>query len=74
MGQKYVTKYVVDLKIEPAITEIRIYADENGTIRIPVEYRSDVTYGASVKSLAVTLYSEGVMLNDRIASFLNAAR
>lgn len=73
LGQKYVTKYVVDLEIEPAITEIRIYADENGTIRIPVEYRSDVTYGASVKSLAVTLYSEGVMSNDRIASFLNAA-
>jgi transposase len=72
-GQKYATKYVVDLKVEPVITEIRIYADKNGIIRIPEEYRSDVTYGPNVKALAVSLYSEGVMSNDRIAAFLNAA-
>lgn len=68
-----VKKYVLDLAVEPVITEIRIYADENGNIRIPAEYRSDVTYGENVKALAVSLYSEGVMSNDRIASFLNAA-
>ena len=72
-GQKYVTKYVVDLAVEPVITEVRIYADENGVLCIPAEYRSDVTYGANIKALAVSLYSEGVMSNDRIASFLNAA-
>ena len=55
------------------ITGIRIYADEDGQFHIPVEYRSDVTYGADVKALAVSLYSEGVMSNDRIAAFLNAA-
>lgn len=69
----YVTKYVVDLDVMPLITEVRIYADQNGRLHIPPEYRSDVTYGAGVKALAVTLYSEGVMSNDRIASFLNAA-
>ena len=42
-GQKYVTKYVVDLAVEPVITEVRIYADENGVLRIPAEYRSDVS-------------------------------
>ena len=72
-GQKYVTKYVVDLMTEPVITEIRIYADKDGVFRIPAEYRSDVTYGVNVKALAVSLYSEGVMSNDRIASFLNSA-
>lgn len=72
-GQDYVTKYVVDLNVEPVITEIRIYADENGNFSIPVQYRSDVTYGGNVKALAVSLYSEGVMSNDRIAAFLNAA-
>ena len=71
--QNYVKKYVLDLAVEPVITEIRIYADKNGIIRIPAEYRSDVTYGANVKALAVSLYSEGVMSNDRIAAFLNAA-
>ena len=72
-GDNYVKKYVVDLAVEPVITEIRIYADETGNIHIPQEYRSDVTYGTTVKALAVALYSEGVMSNDRIASFLNAA-
>lgn len=72
-GKKHVTKYVVDLAVEPIITEIHIYADENGILRIPSEYYSDVTYGANLKALAVSLYSEGVMSNDRIASFLNAA-
>lgn len=72
-GEKFVTKYIVDLEAEPVITEIRIYPDEAGVLRIPAEYRSDVTYGANVKALAVSLYSEGVMSNDRIAAFLNAA-
>lgn len=70
---KYITKYVVDLKTETFITEVRIYADENGKFNIPTQYRSDVTYGENVKALAVALYSEGVMANDRIAAFLNAA-
>lgn len=72
-GQKYITKYVIDLAVEPLITEVRIYADKKGIIHIPEKYRSDVTYGTNVKALAVSLYSEGVMSNDRIASFLNAA-
>lgn len=69
----YITKYVVDLSVEPIITEIRIYADEKGNFSILTQYRSDVTYGENVKALAVSLYSEGVMLNNRIASFLNSA-
>jgi len=69
----YITKYVVDLNVSPVITEIRIYADAMGKYHIPEAYRSDVTYGAAVKSLAVSLYGEGVMSNERIAAFLNAA-
>lgn len=70
---KYITKYVIDLKTETVITEVRIYEDEHGKFHIPTQYRSDVTYGENVKALAVSLYSEGVMSNDRIAAFLNAA-
>lgn len=72
-GQDYITKYVIDLSTETVITEVRIYADENGKFLIPAQYHSDVTYGGNVKALAVSLYSEGVMSNDRIAAFLNAA-
>ena len=72
-AEKYITKYVMDLNAETVVTEIRIYADEQGRFNIPAQYRSDVTYGENVKALAVALYSEGVMSNDRIAAFLNAA-
>lgn len=64
---------MVDPKAETVITEVRIYADETGKFNIPTEYRSDVTYGENVKALAISPYSEGVMANDRIGAFLNAA-
>ena len=73
ISKQYITKYVMDLEVKPLITEIRIYADKHGHYDIPFEYRSDVVYGVNVKAMAVALYSEGVMANDRIASFLNAA-
>ena len=50
--KNYVTKYVMDLSVAPVITEVRIYPDENGHFSIPPEYRSDVTYGANIKSMA----------------------
>lgn len=69
---RYITKYVVDLDIEEMITEIRIYANDKGRFEIPEKYYSDVTYGDTVKGLAINLYSEGVMANDRIAGFINS--
>lgn len=53
------------MEIMPVATEVRIYADANGKYIIPEEYRSSVTYDSCVKSLAMMLYSEGVMANDR---------
>lgn len=70
---KYVTKYVAGLKTETVVTEVRIYADEQGKFNILPQYRSGVTYGENVKALAAVLYGEGVMANDRIAAFLNFA-
>lgn len=72
-SQPYIVKYVVDLDVRTVVTEVRIHADENGKYSIPKEYYSDVTYGSNVKALTAALYSEGVMSNDRIASFLNTA-
>ena len=71
-GKTYITKYKIDIDVAPVITEIRIYADGEGRYAVPAQYRSDVVYGANVKAMAVALYSEGVMSNDRIAAFLNA--
>lgn len=71
--QPYIVKYVIDLDVRTVITEVRIHADKTGKYSIPKEYYSDVTYGSNVKALTAALYSEGVMSNERIASFLNTA-
>lgn len=68
----YVSKYVIDLQILPIATELRFYADKTGKIAIPKEYQSDVIYGPVIKSIAVDLYSEGAVSNDRICEFINA--
>lgn len=68
----YVSRYVIDLQILPTATELRFYADESGKIVIPKEYQSDVIYGPLIKSIAVDLYSEGAVSNDRICEFINA--
>ena len=67
------TRYELDLEIQPVIREIRIYADAEGKLEIPEQYYSAVTYGETIRALAVNLYGEGVLSNDRIAAFLNEA-
>lgn len=69
----YVVRYVIDLRVQPVIREIQIYKDADGKYPIPEKYRSEVVYGSTVRALAVDLYSEGGMSNDRIAAFLNDA-
>lgn len=65
-------KYEIDLDVASLTTEIQIYVDEKGHFSILPEYHRDVVNGPNVKAMAVALYSEGVMANDRIASFLDA--
>lgn len=69
---KYVGRYIVDVDITLNVTEVRIYADVDGKFMVPEEYRSSVTYGSTIRAIAVDLYSEGVMSNDRIAELINA--
>lgn len=68
----YVTRYRLDLSVKATAAEIRIHADKDGKYNIPDEYRADLSYGNTIKAIAAFLYSEGVVCNDRIATFLNS--
>lgn len=46
--------------------------NEDGKFHIPDEYRADVSYGSTIKAVAAFLYSEGVVANDRICTFINS--
>ncbi len=68
----YAVRYVLDLDVTATATEVRVHADKDGKYQIPAEYRSEVTYGPNVRAMAACLYSEGVMSNDRICTFINS--
>ncbi len=71
-GRPYITRYRLDLDIKTTATEIRIYADDAGKFQIPPELKGDVTYGKNIQAIAAFLYSEGVVANDRICTFINS--
>lgn len=68
----YITRYRLDLDIKVTAAEIRIHADENGKFHVPGELKSEVFYGENIRSIAAFLYSEGVVANDRICTFINS--
>ena len=71
-GRPYITRYRLDLDVKVVATELRIYADDAGKFQISPEWKGDVTYGESIKAIAAFLYSEGVVANDRICTFINS--
>ena len=71
-GRPYITRYRLDLDVKTVATEIRIYADDAGRFQIPPEWKGDVTYGKTIRGIAAFLYSEGVVANDRICTFINS--
>lgn len=70
-GKVYKSRYVIDLEIRTVVREYRFYADSYDKISIPRDFNSEVIYGNMVKAIAVDLYSQGVMANDRIRDFIN---
>ncbi len=71
-GRPYVARYRLDLDVRTVATEIRIHADDAGKYQVPPELKGDVTYGKGIRAVAAFLYSEGVVANDRIRTFLNS--
>ena len=65
-----VIKLVVDLRIVPCVTEHQFYPGKDGRLDIPAELQSDVSYGKTIRGMAVYLYSVGVVANERIRDFL----
>ena len=71
-SDRYESRYVLDLKIRPTVTEFRFYRDKYASYNIPADFNSPVTYGSNIKSICTLLYSEGVVSNDRIQSIINS--
>ena len=69
---KYVSKYVVDIRVKAVVTEHRFYADGSGRVEIPREYRGDVQYGEGLKTLVTALAGQGIVASNRIVELIEA--
>ena len=70
-GSHYIVKYVVDIKVVPVVTEIRIHPDANSKVVIPPELRSDVTYGVGIQALTILLFGQHIVAIDRIGELFS---
>lgn len=68
---EYVSKYILDVKIQIIANEHRFYKDENGKYNIPKEFQTDVQYGNELKTLCTVLNTEGIVALDRLTNFVS---
>lgn len=71
-SDRYVTRYIVDVKVVPVITEYRIYQNKQGRFDIPADLGTQAVYGNRLKTFVIALYGIGVVSNNRIADFIRS--
>jgi len=69
---KYVSKYVLDIKVAVVAKEYRFYLDEYGKYNIPKEFQPNVQYGNELKTICSILNTEGIVAIDRLTDFVNS--
>lgn len=65
---RYVSKYIIDMRLETIATEHRFY----GNVSIPAELRPEAQYGSGIKTLAVNLAGQGLVSWNRIVDMVAA--
>ncbi len=69
--KEYISKYILDLKVNVVAKEYRFYKDKNGKYNIPKEFKIDVQYGNEIKTLCTVLNTEGIVALDRLTNFVS---
>ena len=64
-------KYKIELEIKPYVEKHIFKYDEKSNDKLPKEYKTDVTYGNSIKSLYIELGAYNVISYNRFSDFLN---
>ena len=67
-GGEYISKFVIDVKVETTAVEHRFY---DGA-KIPLELRPDVQYGDELKAFCATLAGQGLVSSNRIVDMISA--
>ena len=69
--KEYISKYILDIKVDVIAKEYRFYKDKKGKYNIPKEFKTDVQYGEELKTMCAILNTEGVVALDRLTNFVS---
>ena len=70
-SNEYISKYILDLKIDVIAKEYRFFKDKNGKYNIPKEFYANVQYGNELKTMCAVLNTEGIVALDRLSDFVS---
>ena len=70
-SNEYISKYVLDLKVNVIAKEYRFFKDKNGKYNIPKEFYANVQYGNELKTMCAILNTEGIVALDRLSDFIS---
>jgi len=71
-SEKYISKYVLDIKVAVVAKEYRFYLDKFGKYNIPKEFQPNAQYGNELKTMCSILNTEGIVAIDRLTDFVNS--
>ena len=69
--EEYISKYVIDLKVDIVAKEYRFYKNDKGKYNIPKEFYANVQYGNKLKTMCSVLNTEGIVALDRLSNFVS---
>lgn len=72
VNNKYISKYILDIKVTAVATEYRIHANEQGIFVVPKELQSDVQYGNELKSISSFLNTHCNLAFNKVTEFVNS--
>ena len=70
-SREYVSKYVLDLKVDIIAKEYRFFKNMNGKYNVSKEFYASVQYGNELKTMCAVLNTEGIVALDRLSDFVS---
>lgn len=70
LQSEYISKYVLDFKIDVLAKEYRFFKDDKGKYNIPKDFYANVQYGNELKTMCAVLNTEGIVALDRLSHFV----
>ena len=60
--EEYISKYILDIKVDVIAKEYSFYKDESGKYNIPKEFHTDIQYGEELKTRCAILNTFGIVI------------